>query len=120
MTYEVTDHATSWHEDAREMRRGGHTYREIAEAMGCSIGHATIIAGSVQMSFEGFRRHRDHVSRINSLNTKIKPTRKRDDAIRHGYALGTPVRVIAEALGVTRNVVIGRAYRLGLTHASAR
>ena len=40
--------------------------------------------------------------------------------IRQGYASGTRVAVIAEQLGVTRDAVIGKAYRAGLKHSQAR
>jgi hypothetical protein len=40
-----------------------------------------------------------------------------DAIIRQGYADGILVIDIAETLGVTRNVVIGRARRLGLTQS---
>lgn len=36
--------------------------------------------------------------------------------IRAGYATGTPIAEIAKQLGVTRNVVIGKAWRAGLEH----
>ena len=50
-------------------------------------------------------------------------TRRRDTAaydmlpaIRAGYAKGTPVADIAKQIGVSRNVVIGKAWRAGLKH----
>lgn len=44
----------------------------------------------------------------------FKHTPETDEKIRAGYMNHLPVRVIADELGVTRNVVIGRAGRLGL------
>ena len=39
--------------------------------------------------------------------------------IRAGYANGTPVAEISRQLGVSRNVVIGKAWRAGLEHPGA-
>ena len=47
----------------------------------------------------------------------FRHTERTDKIIRAGYANATPVREIAAALGVSRNVVIGRAARLGLSKA---
>ena len=54
-------------------------------------------------------------------------TRRRNTAaydmlptIRAGYAKGTPVAEIAKQLGVSRNVVIGKAFRAGLKHSNPR
>jgi hypothetical protein len=44
----------------------------------------------------------------------FRHTERTDKIIRDGYANATPVREIAAALGVSRNVVIGRARRIGL------
>ena len=48
----------------------------------------------------------------------FRHTERTDKIIRDGYANGLPVREIAAALGVSRNVVIGRAFRLGLADAA--
>jgi hypothetical protein len=45
---------------------------------------------------------------------RFKHTLETDKRIRDGYAVNERVLDIATALGVTRNVIIGRAYRLGL------
>ena len=45
----------------------------------------------------------------------FKHTTDTDQHIRNGYANSQPVRSIAAVLGVTKNVVIGRARALGLT-----
>lgn len=45
----------------------------------------------------------------------FKHTTQTDQRIRDGYARSEPVAEIAAALGVTRNVVIGRAGRIGLS-----
>lgn len=42
-------------------------------------------------------------------------TEKSDDRIRRGYSECEPVSAVALSLGVSRNTVIGRARRLGLT-----
>lgn len=47
----------------------------------------------------------------------LKHTNESDARIREGYAAGERVSSIAAALGATRNVVIGRAFRLGLSVA---
>jgi hypothetical protein len=49
---------------------------------------------------------------------KSKHAAKNDAAIIAGYAANRRVRDIAADLGVTRNVVIGRARRLGLSDPS--
>jgi hypothetical protein len=45
----------------------------------------------------------------------FKHTAESDQRIRDGYARSEPIREIGDALGLTRNAVIGRARRLGLT-----
>ncbi len=44
----------------------------------------------------------------------FRHTPESDQRIRDGYSATEPVQSIADALGVTRNVVIGRARRIGL------
>ena len=44
-------------------------------------------------------------------------TDQTDAIIRAGYAANRPVREIAAELGATKNVVVGRAFRLGLSSA---
>lgn len=50
--------------------------------------------------------------------TWFKHTPETDAVIRGGYAVNRKVAEIAAELGVTRNVVIGRARRLGLADSS--
>lgn len=45
-----------------------------------------------------------------------KHTPESDAIIRRHYRAGVPARVTAAKLGMTRNAVIGRAFRLGLVH----
>ena len=42
-------------------------------------------------------------------------TKETDARIRRAYACGEKISRVADALGTTRNVIIGRAHRLGLS-----
>jgi hypothetical protein len=54
---------------------------------------------------------------MSNTSSSFKHTAESDARIRQGYAREERVSAIARALGVSRNVVIGRANRIGLSEA---
>ena len=103
-----------WHAEARERRRIGQSVGKIAAQLKVPYHQVSRATKSVKLPLAAQIR-RAEMAKL----ACPKPKRpENDDRIRAGYEAGEPVRCIADDLGVSRNVVIGRASRLGLTHRS--
>jgi hypothetical protein len=110
------------------MAREGASVTEIAEEFGEPLEK---VVGIVAEDLPVFRRIADRRGAQVALARVLAEARKEalvpfrhtpatDAVIRAGYRVNRPIRDMADELGVTRDVVCGRARRLGLVQPARR
>lgn len=112
-----------WHIDARRLRAAGQSLQQIADKYGvcrervrqvtvgvnCPVDHQAIARAKLAENM------RDPVWREAHLVPRIPHVRNaREEFVRAHYKQDMTAREIAEALGTTRNAIIGTARDLGL------